>query len=527
MRASVWSEVEVAHRLPWLLVFRGVIASALLALTMILDFANWQMQRVSSTLYVVSVAIFLLVLVLGLLLRNGIHPLVLGSAHLAGAVFTAFLVVDATGGVESGLAFLYILAIIDGAIIGGRRVALVVATGAALAYGLQIVAQMYGYTQYLDDTVLDVARYANAVVTHFVAFYTTALLAGYLGELLRTARSETGAAQVDRDRAERLHEAILESLPLGVMTVGADATVRTVNAATSAILGTNAADLIDHPVPEALALGMETAARANEVVFRVNGQTRYLSLSYASTDAEDETLGVLVVEDRTHVRELERDLQMKERLASLGAMAAGIAHEIRNPLAAISGAVELMRDTEDSKSRGAFEEIVTREISRLDAMIRDFLTYARPIAPERQHVDVAEIARDVCKLITQDPRWQSRDLCVAATGSVVADADPGQLRQVLWNLLRNAVEASPADGKVELLVEEQEEWAVLSVADEGPGISPEMRAHLFEPFRTTKAEGTGLGLAMVHRIIDTHGGDIVLVNREPHGVVARVRLPLA
>ncbi|MBC7793357.1 MAG: GHKL domain-containing protein [Clostridia bacterium] len=521
MRA-VWNEVEVAHRLPWLLVFRGVIATVLLGVTVVLDLLNWQLQRVSSMLYAVAVAIFLLVIVLGSLLRNGIHPLVLGSVHLVGAIFSASLIVEATGGAFSGFSFLFILAVIDGAIIGGRRVALAVATGCALLNGAQIVAQMYGYTASDSyDTVL----YANAVVQHFVAFYLVALLAGYLGELLRTARSETGAAEVDRDRAERLHEDILESLPLAVMTVGADANVRTANAASSKILGRAVEKLIDAPIPAALAAGMKRASRADEVVYCANGVTKYLSLSYASTAAINETLGVLVVEDRTHVRELERDLQMKERLASLGQLAAGIAHEIRNPLAAISGAVELMRDSENPASRATFEDIITREIDRLDAMIRNFLSYARPMSPERHRVDIVAIARDICMLIGQDVRWQSHNLVVSAVAEAFADADAGQIRQVLWNLLRNAVEATPADGKVELVIEEQKDWVVLSVVDEGPGIAPEMRAHLFEPFRTTKADGTGLGLAMVHRIVEAHGGEIALENREPHGVVARVRLP--
>lgn len=502
--------------------FRGVIATVLLATTVVLDLANWQLQRVSSTLYAVAVAIFVLVIVLGSLLRNGIHPLVLGSVHLAGALFSALLVVEATGGTLSGFNFLYILAVIDGAIIGGRRVALVVATSAALLNGGQIVAQMYGYTSAEHS---DVAQFANAVVTHFVAFFLTALLAGYLGELLRTARSETGAARVDRDKAERLHEAILESLPLGVMTVGADARIRTANAASKLILGESS--LLDEPLPPELARGVEDASRANEVAYRVDGTTKYLSLSYATTEASEETLGVLVVEDRTHVRELERDLQTKQRLASLGQMAAGIAHEIRNPLAAISGAVELMRDSEGA-SRAAFEDIVSREIARLDTMIRDFLSYARPTALERHRVDISAIARDVTTLIEQDPRFQGRSLAVSAEAEAFVDADAGQLRQVFWNLLRNAVEASPKDGKVELIVERaNRDWITVAVRDEGPGISPEVRAHLFEPFRTTKPEGTGLGLAMVHRIIEAHGGDIALLNRQARGAEARVRLPAA
>ncbi len=521
---SLWNEVEAARRLPWLLVFRAAIATVLLLVTVVLDLTAWRMDRVSSTLYAVSAGIYFLVVVLGLLLRNGVQPLVLGSVHLVAAIFTAYLVVGATGGVESGLAYLYFLAILDGAIIGGRKVALAVATGCALVYGGQLMAQFYGYTEsgvLRDDTI-----YTNAVVSHLAGFYLIALLAGYLGELLRTARAETGAAQVDRDLAERLHEQILESLPLGVLTVDGDRYVRTANHAAARIFGRS----LDELVGERLPLGLSSvigAQTAKEMAYHIDGEEKRLAASYARTDAPGGSLGVIVLEDRTEMRALESVLQTKERLASLGQMAAGIAHEIRNPLAAISGAVELMRDTDDARTRGSLEDIVHREIQRLNTMIVDFLSYARPIRPERDKVDMTALAREVSALITQDPRWANRNLEILATSGATANVDAGQMRQVLWNLLRNAVEASGPDSTVQLCIGVIDDMVEVVVLDEGPGLSVEMQEHLFEPFRTTKSDGTGLGLAMVHRIVEAHDGTISINNRETRGAVATVRLPTA
>ncbi len=520
---SLWNEVEAARRLPWLLVFRAAIGTVLLLVTIIVDLADWRMERVSATLYAVSAGIYFLVVVLGLLLRNGVQPLVLGSVHLAAAIFTAYLVVGATGGVESGLAYLYFLAILDGAIIGGRRVALAVATGCALVYGGQIVAQFYGYTG--GSVAPDDSIYANAVVSHLAGFYLIALLAGYLGELLRTARAETGAAQTDRDLAERLHEQILQALPLGVLTIDAERYVRTANDAAARILGRSLEELVGERVPLGLAADLGGPA-SKEVSYHIRGDDKRLGVTFARTDAPGGSLGLLVIEDRTEMRALEHDLQTKERLASLGQMAAGIAHEIRNPLAAISGAVELMRGSDDATSRSTLEDIVAREIERLNAMIVDFLGYARPMRPERGQIDMVALAREVCALITQDPRWSTRILDVVASGRAIADVDAGQMRQVLWNLLRNAVEASSAESTVQLCVGVIDGMVELAVLDEGPGIAPEVLKHLFEPFRTTKADGTGLGLAMVHRIIDAHQGTIDIVNRDARGAVATVRLPL-
>ncbi len=519
---SLWNEVEAARRLPWLLVFRAIIGTVLLLATIVLDIVDWRMARVSATLYAVAAGIYFLVFVLGLLLRNGVQPLVLGSVHLAAAIFTAYLVVGATGGVESGLAYLYFLAILDGAIIGGRKVALAVAAGCALVYGGQIVAQFYGYTA--SGVAPDDILYANAVASHLAGFFLIALLAGYLGELLRTARAETGAAEADRDLAERLHEQILRALPLGVLTVDPDRYVRTANDAAARILGRPLEDLVGERVPLGLADDLGGPG-ASELTYHLNGDDKRLGVSIARTIGPGSSLDLVVVEDRTEMRALESDLQTKERLASLGQLAAGIAHEIRNPLAAISGAVELMRGSDDATSRNALEDIVAREIERLNAMIVDFLSYARPMRPERGDVDMIALAREVCALIEQDPRWSGRILDVVASGRAVAHVDAGQMRQVLWNLLRNAVEASSPETTVQLCVGVIDGMVELAVLDEGPGLSYEVQKHLFEPFRTTKADGTGLGLAMVHRIIDAHRGTIAIVNRETRGVVATVRLP--
>ncbi len=353
------------------------------------------------------------------------------------------------------------------------------------------------------------------------------MLAGYLGELLQTARDETSTARSDRDRAERLHEAILESLPLAVMTVDDEHEVLTANAAASQILGLPREALIGGVVPAQIAALVGEHARAAEVPYEIDAHRKLLSVSFVQTDALARRLGVLVAEDRTQVRALEQDLQTKERLASLGQLAAGIAHEIRNPLAAISGAVELMRDSDDGTSRSSLEDIVVREIERLNTMIVDFLSYARPMRPERARADVTALARDVVALLRQDPRWESRRLTVKADGPVFAEIDAGQFRQVLWNLLRNAVEASPHDSTVELQVEEHDGSVHVTVLDEGPGLTPEVKKHLFEPFRTTKSDGTGLGLAMVHRIVEAHDGDIDIVNREGRGASAIVRFPTA
>lgn len=526
---SALAERELARRLPWLLVFRGVVATVLLLFTAFVDAAGWPLGRAAVYLYAVTVGTYVVVLLLGLSLRRGGSPIVLAAVHLASAVMTALITVHATGGNESVFSFLYLLVILDGAIIGGRRIALVVATACTLTYGLQLVDQLYGIFADIRVSPAAETSYATRFVSHTAAFYFTALLSGHLAQLLQSARHETRSALGDLRFAEKLHEDVLESLPLGVMTFDAARWVLTANAASCRILGTTRERLVGSPVPSSLRRALEEGQRPIEVHIERDGSECTLAVNYStvSMGVQDGRIdiGVLVLEDRTEVRALERDLQAKQRLASLGQVAAAIAHELRNPLAAISGAVELMGSGSDAAGRAALESVVVREVERLNHMVEEFLLYARPLPPQWERLDFVALVRDVSALLQRDPKCAGHGVALRGPTELAGEADPGQLRQVLWNLLRNAIEASPAGMPVEVRLTEVKDSVVMEIIDRGPGVSPEIREHLFEPFRTTKPTGTGLGLAIVHRIVEAHGGRVDLESPSSGGAVARVSLP--
>lgn len=215
-----------------------------------------------------------------------------------------------------------------------------------------------------------------------------------------------------------------------------------------------------------------------------------------------------------------------EQLALLGRLAAALAHEIRNPLGAIAGSVELLRtggtlSEEDQK----LCELVERETSRLNDLVTDMLDLARPRPPVRVRHDLAATAREVVALASRAGRGADIAIHFDGPASLVVWADAAQLRQVIWNLVRNAVQASRPGGAVEVRVSEDTDGYVVAVVDAGVGISDEARANIFNAFFSTRTHGVGIGLAVVKRIVEAHGYSIDVESTESKGTAFRVRMP--
>jgi two-component system sensor histidine kinase PilS (NtrC family) len=280
-----------------------------------------------------------------------------------------------------------------------------------------------------------------------------------------------------------------------------------------------------------------------------SGAQRFLGVAASRLrNSRGEPIGhVVIFQDVTDVVRMERELRHRERLAAVGELAAGMAHEVRNPLAAISGCVEMLRALNRERSDDAEQErlmgIVLREIERLDALIADFLQFARPGPPKLEQValrpllaEVAEMCRAGCPIGVR--------VEVDAAPELGAWADATQLRQVLWNLVRNAVHAVEDRGCIRIAAAlapgqlpqavspedrsgsaERRDAVEIVVADDGPGVAPEALERIFDPFFTTKAAGTGLGLATVHRIVTAHGGAVSVDATPGGGATFRVLLP--
>lgn len=222
------------------------------------------------------------------------------------------------------------------------------------------------------------------------------------------------------------------------------------------------------------------------------------------------------------VEDAERRAAQAERMAALGRLAAGLAHEIRNPIGSISASVQMLQAGTDKPEDRQLCDIVLRESRRLDELVSDMVDLSKPRRPVRTHTDVGRIVSDVVALASSSGRGAG-DVEVVRSGdeSVIIHADSGQIRQLVWNLVRNALQASGSGGQVRVKLESSPH-VVLTVEDDGVGIDSGAMDQLFDAFFTTRSKGTGLGLAVVKRIVDEHGFDITVRSDEGEGAAFAV-----
>ncbi|MBN1193531.1 MAG: PAS domain-containing protein [Coriobacteriia bacterium] len=340
-------------------------------------------------------------------------------------------------------------------------------------------------------------------------------------------------------------QAILRSITAGVLTVGPDGSVTTVNLAAERMMGMQEADMVPRRLDAlflddgGIELGVQRILSGSipKLALEVQAVTetgRSLHAKVAMSrmrDVEGCVLGVVVtLEDVSEVRALTNQLIRADRLAAMGELTAGVAHEVRNPLGIIRASVQLVEDSNSDPVRvQSATRVIKQEIDRLDKVIKALLDFGRPSAPTLRPVKVQDIVADVVMLATQFAVQAEAQIVVEYAqdvSPVIADAD--QLKQVFVNLVSNAVQAMESPGgTISLRVWEEDASVFVSIADTGPGMDPEALGKVFDPFFSTKEGGTGLGLTIVHRIIDQHGGRIEVSSTIGEGTTFTVVLPAA
>jgi two-component system sensor histidine kinase PilS (NtrC family) len=304
----------------------------------------------------------------------------------------------------------------------------------------------------------------------------------------------------------------VESLTSGLVTLDTAGRITYMNSAAERITGFDLAAVRGRPVAEVVEF---PAGGGREEVEYVNARGERLRLGYTVfklLTREGQEMGTAAIfQDLTLLRTMETAMQRSARLADLGRVAAGLAHELRNPLASMSGSVELLRARAPAGGdERRLLEIVLREAERLDQLVRAFLTYARPPPLRRQRNDLSVLLGETLDAFVHDPAAGAVEL-VRELAPAWVECDADQIRQVTWNLLKNAAQARAAvgpGGRIEVACGSEVGGCWFRVQDDGPGIPAADRERIFLPFHTTKERGTGLGLAIVHRIVDEHGGHV-------------------
>jgi two-component system sensor histidine kinase PilS (NtrC family) len=508
------------RKLVWLTLFRIATITVLLGGTAAV---NWQFgPRATASvapLYAVVAVTYAASLVFAVLLglRRAEKAVAVAQIGLDAGVATA--VVATTGLSDSVFVFMYLLAIVNGAIVLHRAGAVASLALTLGAYGALVLA--------LDP---DPHAVRGTLFAHGLAFVATAALAAYLAEQLRRTGELLAESESDLAAVTALHESIVQSVTSGLLTVDRRGRITFLNRAGEQITGLALADIANQPGDRWFPAFAGTG-RAEVPFVNARGESRLLGYTaFPLRGRADGPAGTAVIfQDLTDLRAMEEAVQRSKRLADLGEVAAGLAHELRNPLASISGCVELLRG-----ARGLSEEeqrilgIVLRETGRLDGLLTRFLEFSRPTPPARRPADLAAVAGETLDMFAADPVAAGLSLDRALVPAP-ATFDPDQLRQVVLNLLSNAAQAlhdGGRGGRIRLSCHPAPGGgASLAVEDDGPGISPADASRIFTPFFTTKAKGTGLGLAVVQRIVDAHGGSVSVQPVPGGGARFVVRLP--
>jgi len=274
-----------------------------------------------------------------------------------------------------------------------------------------------------------------------------------------------------------------------------------------------------------------TASQYGQVlVFHLLGLTvGWLARSQRRLTARYRDAAASLERANRELRDSQEHLRHVDRLSALGEIAAGLAHEIQNPLAGVKGALEIVSARVPSGSPEAeFADIGGKELARLETLVREFLTYARPHDPALRATAVHELVERVAALLRPEADKKRVTLVLHQPDTpVILSLDPEQMTQVIFNIVLNAIQASPPGAHVRVQESLEPGWGVIEVIDEGPGIAPEHVSRIFDPFFTTKSRGTGLGLAISQRIVIAHRGTIRAVPGSPSGTTFRIRLPLS
>jgi two-component system sensor histidine kinase PilS (NtrC family) len=540
--------MNLRRRLSTLIAARVVLVTLLLGSAILIQISRPGAFPIDPYFTLIGITYALSVFYLATLRLAERHPWLVDLQFGADALLVSAFI-HVTGGIASNYSSLYVLPIIAAAMIRYRRVAMQVATLSAALY-LALVAIQYGdfdiplarrFSPMVDLPTLRVAQYTVAI--NLGGFVGVAFLAGSLADSVRSAGARLEDASVVIRDLRAYNEYVINSLLSGLITTDAQGRILTFNRAASIIIGLPAPHAIGREIIDVMQMPVSVRTRLAELTERrglrvdyqhktTEGRVIDVGLTASALTFSDGGNGYLFAfQDVTDMRRLEREARLRQRLAAVGEMAAGIAHEIRNPLASMSGSLQLLRNELPlSEEQSQLMDIVLRESERLNHTITSFLAYARPQRAAIARLEVGKVLQDTALLLRNSADLHdSHVIDVEAAEAVWCEADENQVRQIVWNLATNGLRAMPNGGRLLLSVRSAEESGnhvvVLAVQDQGCGIPADEVDSIFQPFRSSFERGTGLGLAIVHRLVTDYHGTIDVSSEVGVGTIFTVKLP--
>ena len=552
--------MELSNSLQKLMFLRVFLVSLLLGASILIQIKQTKTYfgDIQTFHYLLIATIYFFTFIYIVLLRFKKHLIKLAYIQLLLDTVLTATIIYATGGTESIFSFLYFLAIISASILLYRKGGLIVASSSSILYGLLLGFNYYNVIQPFSPrpTLYSAESQGLYILFNLIvnsgAFFLVAFLSSFLSEQARKGRVELKAKQDDIETLEALNERIVRSIISGVITIDNRNRVILFNPAAEDIFAIKPGRAIGKQITEILPFVVEYLDSRRDSTqqqprvphpfidlpyIREDGKKIFLrfSISPLKLPNEEQKGKILFFQDMTEVRQIEEEMKKVEDLALIGQLAAGIAHEIRNPMASISGSIQMLSEgLEKHDVNNRLMNIVLTEIGRLNRLINDFLIFARPKHSNLQKFDLYQLTSESIELFRNSENWSKKiRVIVDFKKDIILESDPEQIKQILWNLLLNACEAMAEGGTVHVSAdvlnsvnrtEPRQEVVKMSVRDTGEGFTEKALLHLFTPFFTTKERGSGLGLATVKRIVDGLKGKITGQNHPDGGAEITILL---
>lgn len=538
---------DFRRRIEFFMLLRLVVFSLLLGATIYFQIKGISRLETDSAvlpLYILIAATFVLSIIyaLYLIIIPGLR--FLSYFQIGVDILYATVLVHFTGGAGSPFTLLYFFPVIASGILHERRGALLTSSMASICFGLLINLRFHQVLPptnwpWLTPWMKDEPSYVLWVlVVHVTCFFLVGVIASSAEAQLRKTRASLSRKERDFQSLSELHSSIVESIPIGILTAHEGERVTFANQAASVLLRMSPKQLIGTPL-QSIFPGIDNNSMKGNMqspafltTRELDGEIQHLELRVSNLQETGSVREgrVVIFQDVTRLRQMEERIKSSEQQAAFVRIAAGLAHEIRNPLASLRAATELLCQSYTTDGDRRLFEIVLRESDRLNTLLTDFLSLVGRSKPKNVRVRLSDVVEDILSLFSRDPRVSGRIVIETfVSKGVEVEGEPSRLRQAIWNILANAVDAIEEGGKIRVVLEEdlEDQQAVFYVRDTGKGIPPEIRHRLFEPFITTKEKGTGLGLALVLSVVEQHQGTIDIESFPGEGTTVTIRFPLA
>ena len=462
--------------------------------------------------------------------------------------------VYATGGISSVYAVFYTLVIIYSVLFLERRGGLIIASACSICYGLLLDLEYYKiltplYAIVFQDNPFTAGYVFSKIIIYILSFYLIAFLAIFVVEQEKKTRTLLQEKETAFDQLDLLHRSIIESVDTGILTINLRGQIKSFNRAAEEITGYSFAEVEDKNIVdlfpeygdllENIHTGGHPYSQQSRVEMYIESHekkplTLGCSVSFLNDGTGKRIGDILVFQDLTAIKKMELILEKNRRLAFIGEMAAGLAHEMRNPLASISGSIQVLHKSLPlNEPDERLMQIILRGKDQLESFMRDFLLLSRPTPGMSEMIKITDIIEDILESIRYLPDWRDDIQVIKSLQDHLPfiRANKTEIRQLIWNVLMNAIQSMPNGGRVTIETGKDTpdisagQFLEIKISDNGQGIMENDLGKIFEPFYTTREKGTGLGLAIVNRIVEGHAGKIKVDSRSGEGTTFTIWLP--